>query len=33
MSTYNNTAAPTKQSADSVNQSGTIAPSLSVVNG
>src|SRR5690242_14898985 len=28
MSTYSSTAAPTKQSADSVNQSGTIAPSV-----
>src|SRR5262245_55534144 len=31
MSTYSKTAAPTKQSADSVNQSGTITPSLSVL--
>src|SRR5687767_12856791 len=28
MSTYRSTAAPTKPSADSANQSGTIAPSL-----
>src|ERR1700694_5915965 len=33
MSTYSSTAAPTKQSADSVNQSGTVGPSLSAGRG
>ena len=33
MSTYSNTAAPTKHSADSVNQRGTIATSLAAGTG